>query len=397
MPFRFLTNQTPLKNQFGVSEFRGAIGDLGTTLPLAFLLIMSNGFPAARIFFLWGLAYIAVGIYYKVPISIQPLKAMAVIAVTSGFSASMLSSAAVLYGILLLVLSTTGLIKWIQQWFSQGLIRGVQLGIGLLLAAKAWDLISGQTLYLNGTGEIGIWILILAGGILLVLMLSRWLLKRSVALEIIVISLVISLLFGVPFVVEEAGGSAWLWSLPDWSGWWNLIVLLIIPQLPLTLGNAVYAADDAAHKFWPKQSERVTPTRLAGSIGLFNIIIGLLGGFPICHGAGGIAAHHRFSGKTGGTVIILGSVFVLLALTQTFNTLLFLIPIPVLGVLLLFDSWQMMVLMRYLPERSQIIIALLVGLTSFITHNLSIALLAGFVMERLLATSFFKQQLQKLI
>jgi len=36
------------------------------------------------IFFLWGLAYIAVGWYYKVPISMQPLKAMAVIAITAG-------------------------------------------------------------------------------------------------------------------------------------------------------------------------------------------------------------------------------------------------------------------------------------------------------------------------
>lgn len=397
MSFLFPTNQTPLKNQFGISEFRGAVGDLGTTLPLAFLLIMTNGFPAARIFFLWGLAYIAVGFFYKVPISIQPLKAMAVIAVTSGFTASMLSSAAVLYGLLLLILSTTGLIKWIQQWFSQSLIRGIQLGIGLLLAGKAWDLISGQVLYLNGTDELGSWILVLAGGILLVLMLSKWLFKRSVALEIIVASLIISLLFGVPFVVDEAGGSAWLWSLPNWSSWWSLVVLLIIPQLPLTLGNAVYAADDACHKFWPEQSERVTPTRLASSIGILDIIIGLLGGFPVCHGAGGIAAHHRFSGKTGGTVIILGVVLVLLALTQTFNTLLFLIPIPVLGVLLLFDSWQMMVLMRYLPERKQIFIALLVGITSFFTRNLSIALLAGFVMERLLATSFFEKQLRKWI
>lgn len=73
-----------LKNSFGLSEFLGAVGDLGTTLPLAFLLIVSSGYPAARIFFLWGMAYIAVGWYYKVPVSIQPLKAMAIIAVTSG-------------------------------------------------------------------------------------------------------------------------------------------------------------------------------------------------------------------------------------------------------------------------------------------------------------------------
>lgn len=366
---------------FGLSEFRGAVGDLGTTLPLAFMLIISNGYPVVRIFFLWGLAYIAVGWYYKVPISIQPLKAMAVIAITGGFPVSFLSSTAVLYGILLLLLTSTGLIQWLNRWFSKAIVRGIQLGIGLLLAYKAWELVAGNTLYLNGSGDIGNWIFLLSALVMGILFLSTKWLGRSVALELIVISIGISLIAGISLGSINHSGTLWQWNPPEWSGWWNMATLLIIPQLPLTLGNAVYAADDACHTFWPKQSKRVSPGHLAGSIGLLDIFIGLFGGFPICHGAGGIAAHQRFSGKTGGTVIILGIGFVILALLGSFSTLLFLIPIPILGVLLLFDSWQMITLTRRLVNANHIVVALAVGIFSFATHNLFIALLIGLTIE----------------
>lgn len=371
-----------------MSEFRGAIGDLGTTLPLAFLLITTNGFPAARIFFLWGLAYVAVGWYYKVPVSIQPLKAMAVIAITTGFSASLLSSTAVLYGILLLILSATGLIKWLHQWFSQAIVRGIQLSIGLLLAYKAWQLVADKTLYLDGSGHLGGWIYALALLVGALLLWSSHKMGRTIALELIIISIGATLLAKGSFGAMEATGAAWQWQLPEWSQWVNILTLLIIPQLPLTLGNAVYAADDACHEFWPEQSGRVTTTRLAGSIGLLDIFIGLMGGFPVCHGAGGIAAHRRFSGKTGGTVIILGICLVALALVKGFSTLLFLIPIPILGVLLLFDSWQMISLVRRLGHIRQWVTALLIGIVSFVTHNLFIALVVGIAAEKLLSLRF---------
>lgn len=370
-----------LKNNFGRSEFYGAVGDLGTTIPLAFLLVISAGFPAVRIFFLWGLAYVAVGWYYKVPVSVQPLKAMAVVAVTMGLSSTMLSSTAVLYGLLFIVLAASGLIKWLQQWFSKAIIRGIQIGIGLLLAYKSWQLISENTLFLNGSGDIGYWMYVLAVAVLAALIISSKWLNRTVALELIVLSIAISFLIGVSTVSVSGSGTAWRWSLPDWSPWWNMLALLVIPQLPLTLGNAVYAANDVCHEFWPNRSEKVSTIKLASSIGLINVVIGLFGGFPICHGAGGIAAHKRFSGRTGGTVIIIGIIFILITLSGSLSTALFLIPIPILGVLLLFDSWQMIKFAFRLEQVNQIAVAATVGVLSFATHNLTIALLVGLLLE----------------
>ncbi|MCF7804772.1 MAG: putative sulfate/molybdate transporter [Candidatus Marinimicrobia bacterium] len=373
------------KNTYGWSEFSGAIGDLGTTLPLAFALVISNGFPSARIFLLWGIVYIITGWYYKVPVSVQPLKAMAVIAITAGFSAGMLSTAAVLYGVLFIILSSTGLIKWLQKWFSQAIVRGIQLGIGLLLAKKALALIYEKTLFLDGALPAGNWILLMALGTLGILIAGKYLLKRPIALVVIVASVAASLFFGIRPGVEAATGSAVQFSIPHWSQWWDILVLLMIPQLPLTLGNAVYAANDACHEFWGKQARRVNTSKLAGSIGLSDIFIGLLGGFPICHGAGGIAAHSRFGGKTGGTTIILGIAFVTLALVGNLSTFLFLIPIPILGTLLLFDSWAMIILVRRLADFPKLVTAVTVGTISLATHNLTLALIAGLIIERIVA------------
>ena len=232
-----------------------------------------------------------------------------------------------------------------------------------------------------------------AAATILLLIAGRYIFKKPVALFIILGSVVLGVLLGIH--PTATGGKPFAFALPEWNRWWNILVLLIIPQIPLTLGNAVYAANDACHEFWPRRSRRVSPGKLGGSIGLANIFIGLFGGFPICHGAGGMAAHHRFGGKTGGTTIILGSVFILLGLVDKLSVALFLIPIPILGTLLFFDSWQMMMLVRRLPDYSSALVALVVGMISLITHNLTFALLAGLFVERLLKIELLHGAVEK--
>ena len=158
----------------------------------------------------------------------------------------------------------------------------------------------------------------------------------------------------------------------------------MIPQLPLTLGNAVFAASDTCHSLWGEQARRVNPTRLGLSIGFSNIFIGLLGGFPICHGAGGIGAHAQFGGKTGGTTIILGCVLVASVFIGSASTFLFYIPIPILGAMLLFNAWKMMVLIQSLKTKKELFLAITVGTLSFLTRNLFVALMVGFLVERVL-------------
>lgn len=372
-----------LKNRFGLSEWSGAVGDLGTTLPLAFGLIIFNGFPPERIFFLWGIAYILTGWIYRVPVSIQPLKAMAVIAIATGYSAELLSTTALFYGILLLLLSVSGIIRWLEKWFSAALIRGIQLGIGLILAHKAVALSIEKGFYLGSESVFPYLNIIILAAVILLLWLVQFKKGIPLILFLLLAGGVITFVFGVSLNLSEYHGAPAKFTSPDLSFFLNSLIYLMIPQLPLTLGNAVFAASDACHTFWKQRAQRVNPTRLGSSIGIIDIFIGLFGGFPICHGAGGIAAHAQFGGKTGGTTIILGIIFVIAGLIKPISSFLFYIPIPILAAMLLFDAGRMAMLIQKLGSKFEWGIAIVVGIISFATRNLTIALIAGFLIERL--------------
>lgn len=367
-------------------------GGSGDDSPIAFALVQASGFSPARLFLCWGLVYVATGAYYRVPVSVQPLKAMAVIAITTGVSASLLSTTAVFYGLLLLVLMGTGLIRWLSEWFSSGIVWGVQLGIGFLLAEKALGLIGDHSVYLGSPMGSTATVVALTLGVLgLVAMGLRY--RYPVALVCILSGLLGAFVLGVGGPAPTSGGALVNLSLPDWTQLGNVLTLLIIPQLPLTLGNAVYAASDACQRFWPTRSSRTTPSRLATSIGGSNVFIGLLGGFPICHGAGGIAAHERLGGRTGGTTILLGGALLLLALLPGASRLLFLIPVPILGALLLCDSWAMIAVLRESDELPQVIVAGTVAVLGWATHHLTIAVGVGLVVERLVGWSAVRYRL----
>jgi len=370
------------RNSIALTEWAGAVGDLGILLPFAFALVIFNGFPPERLLFLWGLTYIVTGWYYRVPVSVQPLKAMAVIAIASGFGVSELASTALFYGVLMISLSVTGVIRILQRIFSMSLIRGIQLGLGFILFHTSVTMVTTNGLLLGGASvNLPLNLLLTLLTIVIIALLQS---RRDLpaALMVIIVSIIIVYIYGTHIMPFKDSEGLLQFTLPQLGFLGPALVVLMIPQLPLTLGNAVYAASDACCTFWPDRSARTTPTRLGLSIGISNVAIGLGGGFPICHGAGGIAAHARFGGRTGGTTMLLGGILLLCAVIRPLTDLLFAIPIPVLGALLIFTSWKLMVLVRDLTGAPEIITASLVGLLSYITRNLTIALLAGFLIER---------------
>ncbi len=369
-----------LKNRFGLSEWSASIGDLGTLLPLAFALVAYNGFSISRIFLLFGIMYIVNGVIYKVPVSVQPLKAMSIIAISLGLPVDMLAGTAFFYGLLLVLLSLTGAVKYLQKVFSPALVKGIQLGIGLILTEKAMLLIFEKGLFLyTEPDSLAANIAML---ITLILVIGFFQLKTKIPMALILVFLSIVVLKIAGFAEYQTPQGAFLeFSLPSVSLLADALILLIIPQLPLTLGNAMFAAADSCHSFWGNRANRVTPTRLGLSIGFGNMLIGLFGGFPMCHGAGGIAAYKQFGGKTGGTVIIIGLLLILFALVSPLSALIFLIPVPLLSTMLLFDSWRMITVIKKLALRFDVIVAITVGIISFATRNLTIALVAGLILE----------------
>ena len=372
--------KSKLKNSFSLSEWSGSVGDLGTLLPLAFALVIVNGYPPERLFLMWGIVYVISGWFYKVPVSVQPLKAMAVIAIAKGYSLEMLSAAAFFYGILLIFLSSTGLLSYLKKFFTPALVKGIQLGIGLILAQKAIELIFDKGILLNvDSTSLGLNIFMLLTAVALIAFLQIKY-KVPAALILILTSVAFFKLIGYNPDLGFESAKFLAFTFPDFSMLLDAIIFLILPQLPLTLGNAVYAANDICHDLWGKQAAKVTPKRLGFSIGLSDLFIGLLGSFPVCHGSGGMGAHSQFGAKTGGATIIIGTILIFLALTA-YSSFLFFIPVPLLAAMLLFDSYRMMIMVRKLSANFHIAVALVVGLTSFFTRNLTVALIAGIILE----------------
>jgi len=373
--------KTSIRNRFGLSEWSGAVGDLGTLLPLAFALVVYNGYPASRILFLFGLVYVITGWIYKVPVSVQPLKVMSVIALAHGFSIDFIATTAFFYGILLILLSMTGIISWLQKRISLALISGIQLGIGLILAQKAIELVLDNGFLMAAPNNGLIFKFCLFFLALLAILYFQYKTNIPIALILIAVSIpIVSFIY--EFRTEFLSNMPLLkFELPDTSLLLNGFIYLMIPQLPLTLGNAIFAASDSCHSIWGKQAQRVSPFRLGLSIGISDLFIGLFSGFPVCHGAGGIAAHAQFGGKTGGTTIILGMILIITAVFKPFTAMLFLVPVPILGAMLLFDSWRMIILFKKNTVKIEIVIALIVGIISFLTRNLALALVFGIILE----------------
>ncbi len=387
------------RNSFGWGEWSGAFGDLGVSLPILAALAMTSGFFAAQVLLLWGLVYIGVGLWFRVPISVQPLKAMAVLTLVNEYMPVVLAAAAMIYGLLFVLLVRSGLIGRLNRLMRPALIRGVQLGIGLLLAVKAWDLAHENGWLLQS--EPPNWWLNTALLPAIVLLIWYVQFKRGFKLTPILIggAMIIALMNGAELPLGQSGINAFggpttslerltdeltgsiveMMQLFSWRAaqTFEAVLLLIVTQLPLTLGNAVYAADETAHDLWPERCGRVNPTTLAQSIGLVNIGIGFLGGFPVCHGAGGMAAHAQFGARTGGAAIIIGAIFVVTALVDPLRAALLAIPVVLLAALLLFDAARMIAFVRRLDSKFEIFVACLIGLLSLLTKNLMIALAAG--------------------
>ena len=126
-----------------------------------------------------------------------------------------------------------------------------------------------------------------------------------------------------------------LWN----EGLLNGGLILGLTQLPLTSLNSVVSISDLSEKLYGKK-RKVPSVHLAVSVGLTNILFSFLGTMPVCHGAGGLAAQHKFGSRTGWSIIFLGCMKIIVALIFGRNDSLLMVlrnyPHSVLGSMLLF-------------------------------------------------------------
>jgi MFS superfamily sulfate permease-like transporter len=174
------------------------------------------------------------------------------------------------------------------------------------------------------------------------------------------------------------------WGIPAGADFYTVFIVLLLPQIPLTLANSIAATSDAAGNYYGDRAGRVTHRGLAATLGIGNLLAGLIGGMPMCHGSGGVTAHYRFGARTGGASVFIGGVFVLLALFfgKSLPDLCRLLPIPVLGALLIYIGVQHVRLVRdVLDSAHESAVVAAIGLVTLVTGNLAIAFGSGILLN----------------
>lgn len=364
------------KNQFTLHEFAGAFGDLGTLIPFVVAYISVLKIDPTGILIMFGVWLILVGAVFKTPFPVQPMKAIGAAAIAQPIGAvvitpAIVTGAGLVTGLLWLILAATGMAGRLAKLMPKLVMLGVIIGLGLTFMLKGIDMMSQA------------WALSIVI-ICIALFLPR-ISKIPAVLVLLLIGFMVSV-FAHPELVDQLmqvkpklDWPDFAWASLAWSDIWLGAILLALPQLPLTFGNALVAITEENNTLFPDR--KVTENRVAFSTGLMNLSSSVFGGVPMCHGAGGMAGHVRFGAQTGGASIILG--FCLLLLGGFFSDsiiLLFgLLPPAVLGAILFLAGTQLATSGRLTSEdkSDQFVILVTAALTIV---NVGVAVLAGLVL-----------------
>jgi len=368
-----VTHASRFPLSFSRHEFAGAFGDLGTDLPLLVGVIIATGMDAPAAFVVFGLLQILSGLAYRLPMPVQPLKAMAAIAIAGKLAPTLLAAGGLIVGVTMLILAHTGALAWLARTVPKAVVRGIQVGLGLQLLTLA------VTRFLPQNGTTG-WIL--AGTALALILLLRN--NHHVPAALVVLALGVGYA-GVTWPPKAP--APWGLHLPALPDRWptgdefaRAALLLALPQIALSLGNSVLATRQVVTDFFPER-EPLSVRRIGTTYGLMNLFAAPLGGLPVCHGSGGIAGHYFFGARTGGSAVIYGTALVTAGLFLVGDPAAFqrLVPGPILGTLLLVEAVTVLLLVRdqwHAPLA--FLLAIACGLTAaFVPYGYAVALGGG--------------------
>jgi MFS superfamily sulfate permease-like transporter len=349
-------------------DISGAFGDIGVLFPIAIALIMQNGFNPTALFFMAGLFYIASSYYFKVTMPVQPLKAMSAIAIATGLGFEVINAAGIIMGLILIILAVTRLSVKLGSIFPVSIVRGIQLGLGLMLIRTSF-----------GMMNMDISVAVTAGFILL----ASIIVIKKIPPLIPILALAVALSFR-SLQVTSIGPLAFTPDLPNLNNLWIGFTMLVIPQIALTFGNAIVATESTARILYGNRAERLNLVNIPASMGIANIVSGFMGGAPMCHGSGGLTAHCKFGATSERSGYIIGLTLIVLAVLFGASALAIISAFPkgILGVLLCYVGIQHALFVRdILQDRAALSVALTTAIAGFVTGNLTIGFVAGFGMH----------------
>ncbi|MDT8358258.1 MAG: putative sulfate/molybdate transporter [Methanomicrobiaceae archaeon] len=347
-----------------LEEIAGSVGNFGTVLPFALGVALVSPVNLGTILLFFGIWYIISGIIYRIPIPVEPMKAIGAIVIAGGLGAGEIAASGIICGVLFLAIGLGRGMHAVQKFIPVSVIRGIQLGLALILLRTAAGLMAGD---------------LLISGISIAVILAFFAvttIRKGIpdlsALIVIGIGIVTGIavsgippiqLMALPSLVVpaalDAGTAAWR---------------LVLPQIPLTLANAILATALLTHDFFKRD---LKPDNLSTTIGVMNLVSAPFGGFPMCHGAGGLAAHYRFGARTGTSMVIGGIFLITVALFFSAPATVGIIPVGIFGALLVFIAIELskhaVRTDEALVTASMAILALAAGMTVAFIWGLALA------------------------
>jgi len=332
------TVSAPVSNRYNRMEVAGAFGDLGTLVPFVVAYIGVLKMDPFGVLLAFGVAMLVCGFVYRTPIPVQPMKAAGAIATTQAaqtlvITPAMVWGASLATGIAWLFLGLTGTARYVTALITRPVVLGIILGLGFGFMIEGAKMMA-QNWWVGGAALLGT---------------SLLLTNR------IIPAMFLLLLFGAdygilsdPTLLAALGEVRVELRVPELALTGLTLndlligtVFLALPQLPLTLGNAVIAITEENNRLFPNRP--VNESKISTSTGLMNLLSASVGGVPMCHGAGGMAGHVQFGARTGGALVILGLLLLVTAMlfSGSVATLLRLFPPAILGVILFLTGAQL--------------------------------------------------------
>ncbi len=354
------------------NEIAGSLGDLGTFLPLLLAMSAQNGLDFAAGLFFAGLFNVVTGLTFSIPMAVQPMKAIAAVALTEGLTTGQIVAAGASVSACVLILGITGLIDVVNRAIPRSVVRGIQVSVGLSLLIKGVHMVAGTKALFVADG------LVTAAISVLVVLAMGQNRKIPAALLLFVGGIGIAV-WKSPGALRALAPGLWLphWRLPQIGDFVVSFPEAALAQIPLTTLNSVVAVCALAADLFPDRP--ITPRRVAISVGLMNLVGAPFGAMPMCHGAGGLAGQYRFGARTSGSILFLGAMKMsaavffgasMLGLCRAF-------PASVLGVMLGFSGAELAIVARDQTARADAFVTVVTAGISLALESLTLGFAVG--------------------
>jgi len=338
--------------EFSRRELTGALGDSVTVLPIVVAVAALTELSLAHILLGFAVFQIVWGLYYALPISVEPMKALAALVIAGALTPGELAVAGLLAGAVLVGIGAAGALGQLQRHVGRPVIRGVQLAVALVLLQTGMELsLDGVAYALVAVAVVGVAVAV-----------GR---TQSSSLAVLAVGVAVGLTqTGLP-VPQLPPVQV---SLPSAAALTSTSIGATGAQLAMTIGNAAVATSLLLSDYFDAD---VSPDELATSMGAMNLLAIPFGAMPMCHGSGGVAGKYAFGARTPGANLILGGLYAIAAVVAVGVVAAF--PLSMLGVILVVIAVE---LGRVGLDSRDRLLSIGIGVLGLLT-NIGIAFLVG--------------------